>query len=632
MEEYTQARSRAAQNAILLACLNEIPIPPAKLRWPPMLADDFAFISSMKYDPNRVTAVCLEANQYGEGIVFRIASNTGNPTHVAEELQAIADIMMQASKYNISRDEASQRLFEKITEICFSRILTRLRSKHAARSSRTKNKPAMVSLLMGAVSHCMHQTSSGILADGICMERVKEQCDELSTVFEELEECDPEERPHQVRVLRELLSLAHRFDVQSLPTILTHSTASVREYLLRAVEKLGRYRAIAAGLANASRTKEHSLFQHIIVQPIATPELDPNDLKSNGSLQDFESVWSRTTNKTSLHGVYQLREQAGKKYQRRLCCDRRWKIHAEVQILLYYEQRPYQRLPRVICASKSACYLCHLFFEVHGRFIVPRTHSKIYDRWTLPRYTTLDSKNNRNLLSVMHRFNQALETMIQKALTGPVCQLPPPNESVVALYEPWSSHSTVKQQQIERYENVVRKMISSTADEADAPRPFGYCPSKDSQTHPSSSTISLSIKSEHAQRTWLLEQGEQICRDFEQGNCISIETPAIKLQCSWPTDHTGDATKAAIVAYFYRVCVEYMQKESETIADTHVLDVNRMQYDRSQVVGLDSASGMGRVVCRNGQHRDVSNMARSGFFTDKCGQYRQPPDHFALRL
>jgi hypothetical protein len=504
---------------------------------------------------------------------------------------------------DISRDEASQQLFERITEMCFSRILTRLRSKHATKNWRTKKKPAMVSLLLDTVSHCKSQASFSVLVDVVRAKRVAEQCEELKSAFEELEKCELKKRSLQVRVLRDLLSLAHQFDVQYLATILSHSTASAREYLPRAIKKLGRYRAIAAGLANASRTRKHSLFQHIMVKPIANPELNAGHLNLKDTLQDFESIWSRMTNKASHDRLHQLQEQARKKFRRRLCCDTRWKVHAEIQILLFYEQRLHQDLPRVICASKSACYLCYLFLKVHGRFIVPRTHGKIYDRWTLPTYMTLDWKKNTKLLSVMHGFNQALETAIRQVLTGPVRKFPPPNESVVALYEPWSSQSTGIQHTAGELNDMIEGTVSSTADEVDPPLPFEYPLGKDSRAHTSSSTISLSIQNEHSGRTWLLEQGERICRDFKRGDCVFVETPAIKLQCSWPTDCIGDVNKPATVAYFYRIGVEYMQKESETVADTQVLDVNRMQYDRSEVVCLDSASGIGRVVCRNGQHR-----------------------------
>jgi hypothetical protein len=125
MEEYTQARCRAAQNAILLACLDEHPIPPCEtevvansecyaltLHREMQLADDLASISSMKYDPNRVTAICLEANQNGAGIVFRIASNTGSLECAVKELQAIADIMMQASKHSTSTGSEPMCIFD----------------------------------------------------------------------------------------------------------------------------------------------------------------------------------------------------------------------------------------------------------------------------------------------------------------------------------------------------------------------------------------------------------------------------------------------------------------------------------------------------------------------------------------
>lgn len=162
---------------------------------------------------------------------------------------------------------------------------------------------------------------------------------------------------------------------------------------------------------------------------------------------------------------------------------------------------------------------------------------------------------------------------------------------------------------------MVREMISLAAEEVDPPLPSGYCPSKVLQKHTSSSSISLSIQTEHSERTWVLEQGEQICRDFEQGDCIFVNTPAIKLQCSWPTDCTGGAIKPAIRAHSYRVRVEYMERESETVPGTQIVDVDRMQCDSSEVVCLDPALGIGRVICRIGQHRvrlTLQQIARNG--------------------
>jgi hypothetical protein len=111
MNEYTKARRRAAENATLLFCLSEQPIAPRDTPFPPstagsglsirremQLAEDFAYISSMKDDPNGVTAVCIEADHNTGGIAFRVATNTGCPSQIIQQLQMVADIMVRASK------------------------------------------------------------------------------------------------------------------------------------------------------------------------------------------------------------------------------------------------------------------------------------------------------------------------------------------------------------------------------------------------------------------------------------------------------------------------------------------------------------------------------------------------------
>lgn len=65
------------------------------------LVEYFAFISSTKDDPNRVTAVCMEADQDRSGVTFRVAANTDCLSHIEQELQAVANIMMRASKHGM---------------------------------------------------------------------------------------------------------------------------------------------------------------------------------------------------------------------------------------------------------------------------------------------------------------------------------------------------------------------------------------------------------------------------------------------------------------------------------------------------------------------------------------------------
>jgi hypothetical protein len=114
MDEYTQARCCAAENAALLFCLKEQPdIPrdsahatddsnnPLSLSREMQLVEYFAFISSTKDDPNRVTAVCMEADQDRAGVTFRVAANTDCLSHIQRQLQAVANIMMRASKHGM---------------------------------------------------------------------------------------------------------------------------------------------------------------------------------------------------------------------------------------------------------------------------------------------------------------------------------------------------------------------------------------------------------------------------------------------------------------------------------------------------------------------------------------------------
>jgi hypothetical protein len=117
MIEYTKARRRAAENATLLFCLNEQPAAPRdipyalntagssglNIRREMQLAEDFAYISSMEDDPNGVTAVCIEADHNATGMTLRVAINTGCPSHIVQQLQVVADIMVKASKHGMSR-------------------------------------------------------------------------------------------------------------------------------------------------------------------------------------------------------------------------------------------------------------------------------------------------------------------------------------------------------------------------------------------------------------------------------------------------------------------------------------------------------------------------------------------------
>jgi hypothetical protein len=64
----------------------------------------------------------------------------------------------------------------------------------------------------------------------------------------------------------------------------------------------------------------------------------------------------------------------------------------------------------VRCSSKSACYLCNLFFQLHSGFHVPRTHGRLYDKWILPYWLDVPIKRHRELGIISTNLKATLDT------------------------------------------------------------------------------------------------------------------------------------------------------------------------------------------------------------------------------
>lgn len=94
------------------------------------------------------------------------------------------------------------------------------------------------------------------------------------------------------------------------------------------------------------------------------------------------------------------------------------KIHAEIQLLYYYEIHPEIRRLRVIYSSKSACFLYDLFIKTHAKFYIARTYRVLYNKWTLldPRLIYLPAKEIKEIVGVIERFNIIIEDKIKSAL------------------------------------------------------------------------------------------------------------------------------------------------------------------------------------------------------------------------
>ncbi|KAI0885999.1 uncharacterized protein GGS22DRAFT_159567 [Annulohypoxylon maeteangense] len=117
------------------------------------------------------------------------------------------------------------------------------------------------------------------------------------------------------------------------------------------------------------------------------------------------------------------------------------KIHAEIQLLYHCELNiPHNRLPRVVCSSKDACWLCNEFILLYEKIHTPKSHGRLYPGWRLPVFENDDLADRYNL-RLQNTFKKSLKTLF----SGKKKTLHPyPNEStLLTLYLSDSTLSSV---------------------------------------------------------------------------------------------------------------------------------------------------------------------------------------------
>lgn len=109
------------------------------------------------------------------------------------------------------------------------------------------------------------------------------------------------------------------------------------------------------------------------------------------------------------------------------------RVHAEVQLLLYYEENPTPLPPRIITSNKHACLLCNLFIKAHGRFLIRSCHGRLYPRWRIPPLDELRLTEPAKLRmqQAIDEINHRLELKIKHHLDHARLRIPDPQESIV---------------------------------------------------------------------------------------------------------------------------------------------------------------------------------------------------------
>ena len=208
-------------------------------------------------------------------------------------------------------------------------------------------------------------------------------------------------------------------DFTNIPEKLGVWTADEGRSLIERLRKACRYVDACDELLRAARRNE--IFSNIDVKFVDLqfngPHLQAGDqdatdrlISSCCSKRTMSQIAARCGN--SEAGIRRkVREELGKKAR----------VHAEIQLLLHYEEHPTASCPRVVCSSKSACYLCQLFFDIHGQYHIPSSHGKLYDTWKWPGCLPLNGARYSNrtrsgLTTILPRFSQLINDKLNQCL------------------------------------------------------------------------------------------------------------------------------------------------------------------------------------------------------------------------
>jgi hypothetical protein len=276
-----------------------------------------------------------------------------------------------------------------------NRILCRLRSKHAKLYCNYKKekllRPKVLPEIANAVGKVKLTDLSSIPA--IVLDDLKHNVERLQALFAELEDMTKPEVLSEtgLNLIVRIVLAARGLDPTSiLDKILGSSGLSPATVtnLISPIIKLGRYSVGARFLIRAA--EELSIFTNIEISVIKLPPIPglliaesetfvPEVL--NGMFaSEIENAAAIT--KARLERKYPTNPIANGVFSD--ISSTKFVVHAEIQLLFYYELQPTELAPRLICSSKKACFLCNLFLKLHGKFITPSSHGRLYKKWTFP--------------------------------------------------------------------------------------------------------------------------------------------------------------------------------------------------------------------------------------------------------
>ncbi len=255
-------------------------------------------------------------------------------------------------------------------------------------------------------------------------------------------------------VIMNLITLMHdltsQMKLKSALEFFSRLDSELKSFLSEAVEKLDRYYSISYELVCVARSKKYSIFHSVAIETSSIRRLSQS-LNVDENLHSLTALQQILRSRTVVQAKalkFSLERCLRKSLQVilddfRLIITNYYqfvKVHAEIQLLFFYELNSKRLRSRVIYFSKSACYLCHLFFKLHDQFYISRTHDRLYYKWTLPDWhSSLLEMRRRDFDVLLMQLSDVLKVKIRAVLEERSVRVNHSNESVLVMSAHWSS-------------------------------------------------------------------------------------------------------------------------------------------------------------------------------------------------
>ncbi|KAG8624940.1 hypothetical protein KVT40_006691 [Elsinoe batatas] len=391
------------------------------------LVQHIAFLCSYSDDPTHVMAVAVETHDSPPAAIFVVAANQGRHRQMTDSFQNICGIIGDHAR-NENRQNNTQRLLQTVIALHQRRILARIRLSWA-KSRRASGKMSMLGRL-GVAQALLSQTRK---ASGDTLARARHALEDVRHHCNVLEQQEPQDllRPVSYPLYLGLLqAIDHLVDdhlevLDRIPLQPGKWQQSTTDALRRNLRSLARYTKACREILVAAR--HYQCFQNTSIQMLdgqrqSVRFLDQEAIRSFLGRQEVHKLIERVGSTIPL---------TPHSFQKTLVSNlqQESRLHAEMQIMMHYDQRVTGPRPFIIASGKQACFLCHTVLTSHPHFRSQGTHGKLYTTWAIPwqgEGATLMHGELRLALS------QALELNIERILsTGTKAPAWNPAESAI---------------------------------------------------------------------------------------------------------------------------------------------------------------------------------------------------------